>query len=281
MLEVLIGSYILFGLGLLVLAGLAVVYLSLRLRDARAEQPDPELGIKSAYHAFLTTGILLALTGLSISAIDLLGDAFEGDKPVQQQPQFNPQFNPRFPQPQPQVRPANDPFDTVSQRVAWPLVISGVLFSLVALLLLRLGTNDPHYPSARRAFGGLRLVVGGFTVMSAVTLIIELLFQKDLGTTRPYAIGVGLLAIWFPASAVQLFLLKRLVGLPYYVPPRPKKSKARRWEDDEDDRDDEPRRKPGRRRPDAPEESGPHPDDDPRPPEPRRPRPRPDDEEGD
>jgi hypothetical protein len=257
----------------------------LRIRDARAEQPDPELGIKAGYHAFLTAGILLALTGLSISVIDLLGDAFEGNQNPNQQPQFQPQFNPQFgkggfapPQPQPRMRNNDDPFSRMSQRVAWPLVISGVLFSLIAMLLVRLGTNDSHYPAVRRTFGGVRLVVAGLTVMSAGVLIIELLFQKDLATTRPYAMGVGALAIWFPAAAVQVFLLKRLGALPYYVPPKPKKQK--KWEDDED-ADDERRRKPARRRPETAEESQPHPDEDPRPPERRRPKPRPDDEDGD
>ena len=105
--------------------------------------------------------------------------------------------------------------------------------------------------------------------MSAGVLIIELLFQKDLASTRPYAIGVGTLAVWFPASAVQLFLLKRLGGLPYYVPPKPK-PKKKRWEDDEDD---EPRRQPRRRRAETAEEPDRHPDEDPRPAERRRPKP--------
>lgn len=276
--EVLAGYFAFVILVPLALGGLVVAYLSLRIRDARADQPDPELGIKSAYHAFLTAGILLALTGLSISVIDLLGDAFEGPQ-ANVQPQ--PQFNPRFPQPQPQPMPrarADDPFGSMSQRVAWPLVISGVLFSLVALLLVKLGTNDPRYPSVRRTFGGVRLVVSGFTVMAAATLIIELLFQKDMPSTRPYAFGVGLLAIWFPASAVQVFLLKRDIGLPYYVPPKPKAKK--KWEDDEhEEADNEPRPKTGRRRPDAAEESERHPDEDPRPPERRRPKPRRDEDD--
>jgi hypothetical protein len=286
MVEALIGNYIFSVVGLLVLVALAVAYVSLRIRDSRAEQPDPELGIKTGYHAFLTTGILLTLTGLSIAVIDFLGDAFEGNQNQPQQPQFQPQFNPQFgkggfpqPQPQPPMRMRNndDPFSSMSQRLAWPLVISGVLFSLIALLLIRLGTNDSQYPSVRRTFGGVRLVVGGMTVMAAGVLIIELLFQKDLATTRPYAIGVGTLAIWFPASAIQLFLLKRLGGLPYYVPPKPK-AKKKRWEDDEDEHEE--RRKSSRRR-EGTVESERHPDEDPRPPERRRPKAPREDEERD
>lgn len=274
--EVVAGYFAFVTLVPLALGGLVVAYLSLRIRDARAEQPDPELGIKSAYHAFLTTAILLALTGLSISVIDLLGDAFEGPQPNLQQ---QPQFNPRFPQPQPMPRAgADDPFGSMSQRVAWPLVIAGVLFSLVSLLLIKLGTNDPRYPSVRRTFGGVRLVIAGFTVMAAATLIIELLFQKDMASTRPFAFGVGLLAIWFPASAVQVFLLKRDIGLPYYVPPKPKKT--RKWADDEPgEADEEPRPRPGRRRPDGTEDAERHPDEDTRPPDRRRPKPRRDDDD--
>src|SRR3954462_12446166 len=127
MMESFAGGVILLGLMPVVLGGLAVAYLALRVRDARADPPDPQLGLKAACYSFLTAGILLALTGVSISVIDLLGEAMDGKQgqPVQQ-PQFGPQFGPRQPMPAPAR--ANDPFDTVSQRVAWPLVISGVLF---------------------------------------------------------------------------------------------------------------------------------------------------------
>jgi hypothetical protein len=259
------------------LAALAVAYLALRFRDAREEIADPELGIKSAYHAFLTAGILLALTGLSLSVIDLLSEAFDENphRPQQQVP-----FNPNFPG-QPAPRPAridDSPFDRVSQRVALPLVVSGVLFSLLSLVLIRLGTNDPHYPAARRTFGGVRLAVAGLSVMVAGTLAIEVLFRKDngLATTRPYAVAIGLLIVWLPTAAIQLFVLKRYAKLPYYVPPKPKK---RKWRDEEEADDEEPR--PRRRRDEAEEAPRREPPEDPRPAKRRPPeRRRDNDEEG-
>src|SRR5262245_12730554 len=232
-----------------VLAGLAVAYVGLRIRDAKADPPDPELGIKAAFYTFLTAGILLALTGLSLSIIDFLGEAFEGKQPKQQQPQFNPG---RFPPPPPQQQP-NDPFDRVSQRVAWPLVISGVLCSLVSLLLIKAGTNDARFPAARRTFVGLRLVIAGLNAMVGVTLLIELLFQKDLATTRPYAVAVGLLIVWLPTAAFQLFLFKQYAKQPYFVPPKPKKMEYAEDVEIDDDRDRE-RRRPRRRREIEPED---------------------------
>jgi len=236
------------------IAGLAVAYIGLRIRDAKSDPPDPELGIKAAFYTFLTAGFLLALTGLSLSIIDFLGDAFEGKQPKQQQQPFNPQFNPgRFPPPPPPPQQPNDPFDRVSQRVAWPLVISGVLCSLVSLLVIKVGTNDARFPAARRTFVGLRLVIAGLNVMVAVTLLIELLFQKDLATTRPYAVAVGLLIVWLPTAVFQLFLFKQYAKQPYFVPPKPKKMEYAEDVEIDEDRDRE-RRRPRRRRDVDPED---------------------------
>jgi hypothetical protein len=236
------------------IAGLAVAYIGLRIRDAKSDPPDPELGIKAAFYTFLTAGILLALTGLSLSIIDFLGEAFEGKQPKQQQPQFNPPFNPRqFPPPPPPPQQPNDPFDRVSQRVAWPLVISGVLFSLVSLLVIKAGTNDARFPAARRTFVGLRLVIAGLNAMVAVTLLIELLFQKDLANTRPYAVAIGLLIVWLPTAAIQLFLFKLYAKQPYFVPPKLQKMEYAEEVEIDDDGDRE-RRRPRRRRDVNPEE---------------------------
>ena len=275
--EVLAGYFAFTILVPLALGGLVVAYLSLRIRDARAELPDPELGIKSAYHAFLTAGILLALTGLSISVIDFLGDAFEG--PQANAPQ-QPQFNPRFPQPQPMPRARrDDPFGSLSQRVAWPLVIAGVLFSLVSPALDQTRDKRPALPVGppdvwRSAPGGRR-VHGHGGRHSDYRASLSEGHAVDRARTPSAS---GLLAIWFPASAIQVFLLKRDIELPYYVPPKPKKKT--KWEDDEhEEPDDEPRPRPGRGEPDPAAEPERHPDEDPRPSDRRRPKPRREDDD--
>jgi hypothetical protein len=255
MLEAIAGFYAAALVVPVVVLGFAVAYVSLRIRDSRSETPDPELGIKSAYHAFMTTGILLILTGLTISATDFLQEAFD-DKQKNQQPQFGGpgQFGPQ-PKfgPQPQFRPQqpidDDPFDRMSQRVAWPLVISGVLFSLMSLLLIVAGTNDKHFPAVKRTFGGLRLLVEGLCVMAGMTIAIELLFQKNMADLRPFSIAVALICIWLPAAAIQVFLLKTYGKLPYYVPPQMKKGTRREPDLDDDDVVKGELEEPERRRP--------------------------------
>jgi hypothetical protein len=229
----------------LVMAGLAVAYVGLRLRDAKAEQPDPELGIKSAYQSFLSFGVLLALAGLSIAVGDLLAGAFEdpNNKPQQQFNRNAGKMNQQFPLNQPMAPPAagNEPFDTMNQRVAWPLVVSGVLAAFVSLLLLKLGTNDARYPSVRRTFGGFRLAVAGLNLVVIVTVVIEILFDRDETKTRPLPMAAGMLLVWGLGAVFQLFILKRESKLAYYVPPKPKKKVQEDYEDDDRD-DDEPRR---------------------------------------
>jgi len=252
MAEAIAGMFIVFSvlpLLLVFLIGLGVAYVSLRIRDARADPPDPELGIKSGYYFFLTASMFLALSGLTISVIDLADEAL-GDKPVPGAQAQGPQFNPpgQF-RPQPVRR--DDPFESVSQRVAWPLVISGVLFSLFSVLLIKAGTNDARFPSVRRTFVGMRMAVSGLFVMFGVTFFIWLVFQKELPNMRPYSIAIGVIAVWLPTTLIHVFLMKQYGKLPYFVPPKAKKARPRDDDLDDDEGDDEDappeRRRRGRR----------------------------------
>ena len=250
--EALAGGIVFISLLPMALIGLAFAYLALRIRDAKADPPDPELGIKSAYYFFVTVGVLLALTGLTISVADFLADAFEG--PAAKQQKFNP---PGGPFGQPGMGQGNDPLDTVSQRLAWPLIISGSLFGVLGVLLVKIGTNDARFPAARRTFAGLRLAVCGMNAMAAVTLLILLLFQKDqpnrggamqlMTETKPLAYAIGAIAVWLPATAIHIFLMGQYGKLPYYVPPKAKK-KVTYIEDDEDEEDERDRKPPVRDR---------------------------------
>jgi hypothetical protein len=92
----------------------------------------------------------------------------------------------------------------------------------------------------------MRVVVGGLAVMTGVTLAIELLFQKDLASLKPFSLAIALIGIWFPVSAIQLFFLKKDGKLPYYVPPKPKKQRTRDRDDEFEDEDRSERRRPPR-----------------------------------
>ena len=242
--EALAGGFVFISLLPMTLIGLAFAYIALRIRDAKADPSDPELGIKSAYYFFVTVGVLLALTGLTISVADLFAHAFEG--PAANQQKFNPNQ---------QVGPlGNDPLDRGSQRLAWPLIISGSLFGVLGVLLLKIGTNDARFPAARRTFAGLRLAVCGMNAMAAVTFLILLLFQKDggmggaqIGRVDSHSLeyAVATIAVWLPAAVVHIFLMNQYRKLPYYVPPKAKK-KVTYIEDDEDEDDDRERKPPAR-----------------------------------
>ena len=53
------------------LVGVGASYAALRSRDAKADHPDPELGLKVAYHFLLTLGVLIAHAGLTVNLFDL------------------------------------------------------------------------------------------------------------------------------------------------------------------------------------------------------------------
>src|SRR5690348_4968867 len=48
----------------------AVQYIALRIRDTRANPPDPQLGRKAVLYLFFNAAVFLALVGFTVSALD-------------------------------------------------------------------------------------------------------------------------------------------------------------------------------------------------------------------
>ena len=210
----------------LVIVCLAYPYLALRLRDSREEKRDPELGVKAAYYVILSAAIMLILFGLTVSAMDMMDGAFQ-------------QAPARRPAPPPGQQP-RDPFEQfadATQRTAWAISVSGLLFSLTAMLLLKMGTNDAEFPSAKRIFVGGRLTLIAIIVMITVTLLIVLFFQKEVPRKEPYEILTAILIVWGPALAVHIILMRMYAGQTYYVEKRSYSS--RRSGPDPEFRDDD------------------------------------------
>lgn len=173
----------------------------------------------------LSGAILLILLGLTISAIDVMDGAFEA----------------RAQQRRPQGQAPRDPFDQfadATQRTAWGVTISGLLFALTAMLLLKMGTNDSDFPAAKRVFAGGRLAFIAVIVMIAITVLIVLFFQKEVPRKEPYEILTAILLVWVPALAVHIFLMRLYASQPYYV-ERPTYGSRRGGRDDEFADDDD------------------------------------------
>lgn len=220
----------------LVIVSIAYPYLALRLRDSREEKRDPELGLKAAYYMILSAAILLILFGLTVSAIDVMDGAIEGKK---DQAAGKQQVQP-FPG---QVRPVQqkDPFEQLTeatQRTAWAITTSGLLFALTVMLLLKMGTNDVHFPAAKRVFVGGRLAFIGVVVMISVTALIVLFFQKEVPRKEPYEVLIAVLMIWVPALAVHIFLMRLYASQPYHVEPKSLSKRRDRSDRDYVDDDD-------------------------------------------
>lgn len=189
----------------LVLIALAYPYMALRLRDSREEKRDPELGIKAAYYLILSAAIMLILFGATVVAIDVMDGTLEKKNQARQQQGAQQQFG------------INQVLSEVTQRTAWGIIVSGVLFSLTMMLLLKASTNDVEFPAAKRVFVGGRLAITGVIVMLALTALIVLFFQKEVPSKEPYEILVAILMVWLPALAVHIFLMRMYRLQPYHV----------------------------------------------------------------
>jgi hypothetical protein len=170
-----------------VLLGLAIPYAVLRGCDSR-EQPDSQLGLKTALHYFLSVGILQFLTGLSVIAVDLSTRTDRQD--------------------------AQGDYDAI--RMGAALAAVGAAFAFLHLVLLVL-TNDDSKPVVRRTFTGWRFAIHGLVVLSSATAWMVIIAQKNSTwkDVKPYA---ALLLVWFPSWVLHLILLwKRALG---YRPER-------------------------------------------------------------
>jgi hypothetical protein len=165
------------------LLGLAIPYAILRLQDARAEQHDPEIGIKAALYFIFSLSILVVLTGINVLVIDALED-------------------------RPNVG-RNRPDDglTNGQRLGCGLVVAGLALGLLHLVLIKAATNDRKWPATRRVFVGWRFAIHGVIVLATFTTLIVLLFQRDVRWETIKNV-LATLVVWGPSWLIHLVLLR-------------------------------------------------------------------------
>jgi hypothetical protein len=176
-----------------VLLSFAIPYAVLRIRDIRSERPDPQIGMKAAMYFFFSIGIMLFLTGLTVLVVDLIvSPDRRGQTGL-----------------------------TENQRTSLALMVSGVLFAIIHLVLVKAATNDRN-PAARRIFAGWRMAIHGMTVISLVTALLVIYFQKDFGgegTLRTRKTLWGMILIWVPSWVLHLVLVW-FYSRPLYEPSR-------------------------------------------------------------
>lgn len=209
------------GIGLLVapfaLLGLAIPYAVLRIRETRSDDPDPQIGLKSALHFILSLSILLVVSGITTLVVDALIDI---DKPRQQE--FRPQGRPGFPQPVQQVK--KDKEFNERQRMGCAFIVSGLVLGLLHLVLLLGFTNDRRRPDVRRVFVGWRFAIHAIVVLITFTTLVILMFQKDIkwDDLKPV---VGTLVVWGVSWVIHLVLLYAYLPhsardrVPRFTPP--------------------------------------------------------------
>ena len=245
----------------------ALIYVALRVRDAKAETPDPELGLKTAYWFLYTLGILILHFGAMILLSHWL-QQLELTGPAPQQ-RVGGGFG--------RVAPmADDSSWSAASRTGWAMTLAGVLISGAFYLIGALGTRDREWPTVRRVFTGSRIAVGGTIVVFAFTFLFVMQFQKELPPGGLYETALAALAVWLPSLAIHVFLF-RWGGTPtYHIPvePPPRRNRSR-YVEEEERREDAPERTRQTPRDEENPREEPRPDDDDE--QPRRRRPRDDD----
>jgi hypothetical protein len=193
-----------------------VQFIRLRVQNALAEHPDPQLGRKAILHLFLNLSILMGLVGATMSTTDLLDRAVQPlvnpQSGAGQGPPASPQLgDAQNPAPPPPVvtPPPPPPWFNPTQRAAVALIASGLLHGMIVALVLRLATNDRTEPAVARANAGIRLVLAGLIVLATNTATLIVLLAEGSTDWSPLAIYTGIAAVWGPTAAVHLWLLLR------------------------------------------------------------------------
>jgi hypothetical protein len=160
------------------LLGLAIPYAILKARDGRLEDHDPEIGLKAVLYFLFSLAILLVLLGLTIIVIDALVDRGGW---------------------------AGREFST-AQRTGAGLVLSGFAIAVFHVVLIFGFTNDRRYPDTRRMFVGWRFAIHGLVTLTAFTMLVVQVFQKDVDfeSLKP---TLGTLLVWTPSWLLHLILL--------------------------------------------------------------------------
>lgn len=215
-----------------------VQYIRLRVQNALAGNPDPQLGRKAILHFFLNISILTGLVGATLSTTDLmdrlmqpLANARNAAAPAVATPGPVPEGGPNVipaaaeapegarpallpagvPNPAPAVPPPPPPppppWFNATQRSATALIASGLSHGLIVALLLRLATNDRTAPAVGRANAGFRLVLAGLIVFVGNTASLLLALAEGSTDWSQLATCIGVAVVWGPAAVVHLWLL--------------------------------------------------------------------------
>ena len=240
-------------------------FIGLRIRNEAAPERDPHLGRKFVLHLFQHFAILLALSGFTISAIDIADSVllpFQNKAPGQGGFGggrggifFDDEFDDGFlggpptvttrmvGAPMPPPKPVRSWWNS-AQRFAVGLVLSGILHGSVIFAILLVGTNNSKFPAAGRAFGVTRFVIAGIILMGCATAMILAVLQKGSTDYRGLSLIVGMLAVWGPTALGHLVWMRWTMNPPKEIAKR----RPRPWEKEDEDEPEEPRppRKAGR-----------------------------------
>jgi hypothetical protein len=198
----------------LLLLGLAFPYVALRMRDSRAAEPDPELGLKAALFYGFSLALLVGLVGVTVAAVHeapKLGreEWAGGDDGGAPEPGGGPGAGAT-----PARSAARDPFHPTLRNAAG-LAAAGFGLALFHFLLIVGFTNSRRFPEVKRVFVGWRFAVSALVVLAAVTYLSVFLFQKGPAPRDPgfrahrdalYTL-YAVLAVWVPTWLVHLGLL--------------------------------------------------------------------------
>jgi hypothetical protein len=229
--------------------GLVLVFqfLALRVRNSAlpAEERDPHLGRKFALALFLHLAVMLLLTGLTVSIVDVCENMTGGGNA---NTPMTMRAGPGWPPPTPPPAPVAKPFFNTQQRVAAGLMLSGVLHGLLFAMLLYFATNARKFPAVTRAFVVNRLLVAGIILMSITTGFCLMLFSEGDMMVESFGRILGMALVWGPTALGHFLWLMFGMNRDKAKAKRKKEEedeRPRRRQDEDDDEDERPRRRRG------------------------------------
>lgn len=182
-------------LGPLVLLALAIPYAVARLRTDG--QADPQLGLKVALYFFISASMLLALSGLTMIASDLMARDASQTRSAEEGSYGGPPIGSR----------SEGGFNATC-RTGVALMISGILGWVVHHVMVK-RTTVAGRSRIHRTFVGFRFAIIGVALFGTLTLLIVLMLQENafrkpaFNTVRGV---IGSVIVWLPAWLIHLGL---------------------------------------------------------------------------
>jgi chromate transport protein ChrA len=111
------------------------------------------------------------------------------------------------PAPIPKAKTSKPIYFNEAQRTALAMMLTGVLYGILSMTVLLIGTNHMKHPVAGRALSQFRLVIAGLITIISTAIAMSVVAQEGKTPWAVMAVLSGFLLVWGPTAFIHLMIM--------------------------------------------------------------------------